>query len=263
MILSSKLFKEIFKNYSNVSSLTEYYFKDERNIDDYINRIIFLPFKVDDIDKYAITERFILSVLVSGYPEKEIKTLNDYRLYRIIELSLRSIILGYHQPVDFIKSVYSIISEGKISRFSSKTNNNIDNSFFLEEILFGWVQNKNNPLDLSPFHLSQNIEYKNKVFMNKRIDLVTAITLLNPEIYSGDLTYFRKCVFEITSDDFKNFSFDNINPEYPEYKRYLQSVIKEQTIRNYCDDVFISINASMKGEGASIWYIQCNHNKKK
>ena len=36
VILSSQLFKEIFQNYSNVSSLTEYYFNDERNIKDYI-----------------------------------------------------------------------------------------------------------------------------------------------------------------------------------------------------------------------------------
>ena len=137
VILSSQLFKEIFQNYSNVSSLNELYFNDERNIKDYIERIIFLPFKKDNIDKYAITERFILSVLVCGYPEKEIKTLNDYRLYRIIELSLRSIILGDHEPLHFIKAVYSTISEGKISRFTSKTNNDIDSGFYSEEILFG------------------------------------------------------------------------------------------------------------------------------
>ena len=262
VILSSKLFKEIFKNYSNVSSLTEYYFKDERNIDDYINRIIFLPFKVKDIGKYAITDRFMLSVLVSGYPENDIDTLNDYRIYRLIELSLRSIILGDHEPLHFIKGFYSILSEGKISRFDSKTNNNIDRNYFLEEILFGWVQNKNNPLDLSKFHLSQDIKYKNEVFMNKRIDLITAITLLNPEIYSKDLTYFRKSVFEITSEDFKKFSFDNLNPEYPEYRAYLKSVIEEKTIRDYCDCENISINASMKGESTSIRYIRFNHNKK-
>ncbi len=132
----------------------------------------------------------------------------------------------------------------------------------MEEILFGWVQNKNNPLDLSKFHLPQDIKYKNEVFMNKRIDLITAITLLIPEKYSKDLTYFRKCVFEITSEDFKKFSFNNLNPEYPEYKTYLQSVIEEQTIRDYCDCELISINASMEGEGTSIRYIRFNHNKK-
>ena len=98
--------------------------------------------------------------------------------------------------------------------------------------------------------------------MNKRIDLITAITLLNPEIYSKDLTYFRKRVFGITSEDFKNFSFDNLNPEYPEYKAYLQSVIEEQTIDDYCDSKDISISVAMKGEDTSISYIQFNHNKK-
>ena len=162
IILSSQLFKDIFHYYSNVSSLTEYYFKDERNIKDYINRIIFLPFKVKDIGKYAITDRFMLSVLVCGYPENDIDTLNDYRIYRLIELSLRSIILGDHEPLHFIKAVYSTISEGKISRFTSKTDNDIDSGFYSEEILFGWVQNKNNPLDLTKFNLLKILYIKMK-----------------------------------------------------------------------------------------------------
>ena len=101
----------------------------------------------------------------------------------------------------------------------------------------------------------------NLYFMNKRIDLITAITLLNPEIYSKDLTYFRKSVFEITSEDFKKFSFDNLNPEYPEYRAYLQSVIEEKTIRDYCNNKDTSISVAMKGED-TIGYIQFNHNKK-
>ena len=98
--------------------------------------------------------------------------------------------------------------------------------------------------------------------MKKKIDLITAITLLNPEIYSQDLTYFRKRVFGISSEDFKNFSFDNLNPKYPEYKEYLQSVIDEQTIRDYCNNKDKTISAGMQGEGTSLGYIQFNHNKK-
>ena len=117
-------------------------------------------------------------------------------------------------------------------------------------------------MDLTKFNLSQDIKYKNEVFINKKIDLITAITLLNPEIYSQDLTYFRRCVFGITSEKFKEFSFDDLNSKYPEYKEYLQSVIDEQTIRDYCNNKDKSISASMKGEGASLGYIQINHNKK-
>ena len=98
--------------------------------------------------------------------------------------------------------------------------------------------------------------------MKKKIDLITAITLLNPEIYSRDLTYFRSRVFGTTSEKFKNFSFNNLNPDYPKYKEYLQSVIDEQTIRDYCNNKDKTINAGMQGEGTSLGYIQFNHNKK-
>ena len=92
-ILSSNLFKSIFDKFSNVSTVADFYFKEEDNIDDYINRTIFLQFKVKDIGKYAIKDRLILSVLVFGYPEKDIDDIAEYRIYRILELSLRSIIL--------------------------------------------------------------------------------------------------------------------------------------------------------------------------
>ena len=82
--------------------------------------------------------------------------------YRLIELSLRSIILGDHEPLHFIKAVYSTISEGKISRFTSKTDSDIDSGFYSEEILFGWVQNKNNPLDLTKFNLLKILYIKMK-----------------------------------------------------------------------------------------------------
>ena len=163
-ILSSNLIKSIFEKFSNVSTVTDYYFNEEDNIDDYINRIIFLPFKVTDIGKYAITDRLLLSVLVSGYPEKEIININQYRIFRILELALRIIILSIHEPSHFIKSVYSILTEGKISRFTQKDNADIDSGSFLEEIFFTWKANENNPLDLSQFNLDDKIEYKNKVF---------------------------------------------------------------------------------------------------
>ena len=55
-ILSSNLFKSIFDKFSNVSTVDDFYFKEEDNIDDYINRIIFLSFKARNIEKYAITD---------------------------------------------------------------------------------------------------------------------------------------------------------------------------------------------------------------
>ena len=258
-ILSSNLIKSIFEKFSNVSTVTDYYFNEEDNIDDYINRIIFLPFKVADIGKYAITNRLLLSVLVSGYPEKDIININQYRIFRILELALRIIILSIHEPSHFIKSVYSILTEGKISRFTKKENADIDSGSFLEEIFFTWKANENNPLDLSQFNLDDKIEYKNKVFMGKKIDLITALTLLNPDIYSKDLNYFRKSIFEITKEDLKTFSISSDNLE-PIYKKYLQSVITDDIIRNSSKSRYY-INASRKcGIHYYIDYITTNHN---
>ena len=43
VILSSNLYREIFNNFTNVSDITDSYFEQKNNIDDYINNIIFLP----------------------------------------------------------------------------------------------------------------------------------------------------------------------------------------------------------------------------
>ena len=230
VILSSNLYKEIFNNFSNISDIADSYFEQKNNIDEYINNIIFLPYKVSEIHKFAITDRLILSVLISGYPEKTIKSLKQYRIYRIIELSLRVLILIDYEPIHYLKSCYSIITEGKISRFTSKTDLDIESGYYLEEILFGWVKDNKNPIDLSKFNLDQNNNKKNKDLLNKKINLITALQLLNPEIYSKDLNHFRKSIYEISNDDLKNFSFSskNINEKY---KTYLQSVIDENIIR--------------------------------
>ena len=261
VILSSNLYKEIFNNFSNVSDIADSYFEQKNNIDEYINNIIFLPYKVSEIHKFAITDRLILSVLISGYPEKTIKSLNEYRIYRIIELSLRVLILADHEPTHYLKSCYSIITEGKISRFTSKTDLDIESGYYLEEILFGWVKDNKNPIDLSKFNLDKNINKKNNDLLNKKINLITALQLLNPEIYSKDLNHFRKSIYEISNDDLKNFSFSskNINEKY---KTYLQSVIDEDIIRDSWDQNY-SVNASKESTGGYyIEYFTDNHNIK-
>ena len=261
VILSSNLYKEIFNNFSNVSEIADSYFEQKNNIDEYINNIIFLPYKVSEIHKFAITDRLILSVLISGYPEKTIKSLEEYRIYRIIELSLRVLILTDHEPTHYLKSCYSIITEGKISRFTSKTDLDIESGYYLEEILFGWVKDNKNPIDLSKFNLDKNINKKNNDLLNKKINLITALQLLNPEIYSKDLNHFRKSIYEISNDDLKNFSFSskNINEKY---KTYLQSVIDEDIIRDSWDQNY-SVNASKESTGGYyIEYFTDNHNIK-
>ena len=135
-ILSSELFKQIYNVFNNVSEVTDYYFNVSENIDDYIKKIIFLPFRVKDLEIFAITDRRMLNVFVAGYPETTICNFDEYRIYRILELALRSIVLGYHMPIHFIKSSNSLLTEGIISRNTSNEDKTIDGGFFFWWWLF-------------------------------------------------------------------------------------------------------------------------------
>jgi uncharacterized protein YozE (UPF0346 family) len=261
IILSSNLFKEIFINFNNLSEIADFYFDDPKNIDDYIERIIFLPFKSEYLGKFGKADRRLLSVLVSAFPEKEIIDLNQYPIYRLLELALRVIVLGYYESSQYIKSAYSIITEGKVSINTSNINKNIEEGFLLEEILFGFINDEKNPLDLKKFRLSKTIKCKNNMIKNKKIDLVTALKILDPEIYSKNLNYFRKSIYEISKEDLKTFSFTSSNFDKV-YENYLKSVVSEEIIKSYWNEE-ITINASMNlTDAISVEYIRCNHNIK-
>ena len=259
-ILSSNLYKTIFENFNNVSNVVDYYFNNEKNIDDYIKRIYFLPFRVKDLGKFGITNRHSLTILVSGYPEKEINDLEDYRIFRIIELALRIIILAGHEPPHFIKSAYNMLTGGIITRNTSNDDKNIESGYFLEEVLFGWIKDEKNPLDLKDLILNEKeINYKNLYLKEKKIDLITAIQILNPDIYDENLTTFRKELFEINNNSLKNFKFSSIKNQ--EYKAYLESVLDEKLIQNLEKDDYYTVNASMGlKDDFCISYMQYNHN---
>lgn len=139
--------------------------------------------------------------MVFGVPEKEIDNLEQFRVYRIIELCLREIILADHEPWHFIKAACNIIIEGKVSRNTSHEKN-IEREFFFELILFGWDDDLKGQLNLKELNLLKNeYECKNLAIKNKKIDLITALILLNPDLYEIDLDYFRSIVFNLTNKD--------------------------------------------------------------
>ena len=258
-ILSSKLFKQIYKVFNNVSEVTDYYFNVSENIDDYIKKIIFLPFRVKDLEIFAITDRRMLNVFVAGYPETTICNFDEYRIYRILELALRSIVLGDHEPIHFIKSSNSLLTEGIISRNTSNEDKTIDGGFFFEQVLFGWKRKEEKPLDLIGLKLlKKEIECNNDTLKEKKIDLVTALNLLNPKIYNYDLEYFRNSLFNLSQNDLKNFDFsssDNV-----EYITYIKSVIGVEKIKKFWDNDFL-VDASIRiYDSMSISYFNYNHN---
>ena len=254
-IVSSKLFKDIYNKFNNISESYDYIFNDQKNIDFFIDNIIFLPFKAADFGIYGLTNRRDLSILMPGYPEKSICDIIHYLYYRIEELALK-ILTGMHESPHFIKSTYCLISNGKISRTISDKLDGPEDGFLIEEILFGWVNDSKNPINFSDFNIPKNIQMNNKSILQKKIDLPTALKLLDPTIYDYDLNHFRKCIFETNNEDLKNFNFKNLDNTY---KKYLSSVISEETIRQNWE-IELSINASMNFENALfVEYKSVNH----
>ena len=180
----------------------------------------------------------MLYVFAAGYPETTICNFDLYRINRILELALRSIVLGYHMPIHFIKSSNSLLTEGIISRNTSNEDKTIDGGFFFEQVLFGWKRKEEKPLDLIGLKLlKKEIECNNDTLKEKKIDLVTALNLLNPKIYNYDLEYFRNSLFNLSQNDLKNFDFsssDNV-----EYITYIKSVIGVEKIKKFWDNDFL------------------------
>lgn len=108
----------------------------------------------------------------------------------------------------------------------------------MEEILFGWKAKENISLNID---LPEELICKNESIKNKKIDLITALHLLNPSIYNYNLYSFRKIIFNATKDDLKTFSFNSITDTV--YKEYLESIFDEKTIHELYEENDYSINA--------------------
>ena len=61
-----------------------------------------------------------------------------------------------------------MLTGGIVTRNTSNNDKNIESGFFLEEVLFGWIKDENNPLDLKDLILNENINYKNLSFKKKK-----------------------------------------------------------------------------------------------
>lgn len=255
-ILSSKLFKEIFNKYNNISKSYDYIFENKNNIEFFLDKIIFLPFKASDLGFHSLTNRRDLSIVIAGYPEKTIPNVINYLIYRVIELGLRTI-TGIHESPHFIKSAYSIISNGKISRDTSSVLDGPEAGLLLEEILFGWVMDSENPINLDDFNISENIKMNNKNFLEKKIDLSTALKLLDPTIYDYDLNHFRKCIFETSNKDLQKFSFSNLDNTY---KKYLKSFISEEIIKKNWNKDLSASTQKTSDSNLFVEYNKVNHN---
>ena len=95
----------------------------------------------------------------------------------------------------------------------------------------------------------------NKSFLQKKIDLPTALKLLDPTIYDKDLNHFRKSIYETNNENLKNFKYKNLDNNYREY---LSSVISEENIQENWE-IELTLNASMNFDDTFVEYKSVNH----
>lgn len=259
-ILKSKLFKELWKNYSKVENITEYYFNEEDNINDLLQRIKFFPYEETDLEIQANTVGGSLKIITSGYYMSNIKSLKDYKSFKILELG-RKIIILMHEICHFIKKALNILTNGMISKTTLDSEYEdkkiVEAGRYFEKIVFGWE----NPFETKKKAKSSKFKSKNKnntKKYSKYLNIEKSLKLLNPSFYSKTLDEFKKEFYEK-----KNIKKDIINEFDKELLEYLNSIgfNLSHYFENKNEYKYYKINCLREGDTVySIEYRSDNHN---
>ena len=230
-ILKSKLFKELYSNYSNVNNYVDYYFNYENNIDDLLNRIKFIYFKEKNTGRQGGTIPKHLKIITSSICISNIEDKKDFINYKLLELG-RKLIIILHEIVHFLKRALNLITNGNVMGTT------IENERFFEEIVFNLENNKEEEKDW--------IRYLN---------IKKALKILDSNSYNKNINDFKK-YFESEKEN----EFESMDEDLKEYLKKINFDIdnyykNKQSYENY------KIICSRKGfTGYFIEYISDNHN---
>ena len=258
-IIKSKFFKEIWNEYSdnNVHEIVDYFFSEEKNIEEFLNSIKFLPFIEKDFGAQAITKNNLL-VYTSSLNISLISNNNNYIIYKILEMA-RKVIILCHEICHYIKRALFIITNGIISQ-STKDSIKSDDIFeagrIFEEIVFNWenedLKNKKR------INTSKKLKKKEKFheYNSKIIGIDKALKLLNMNFYDKTLQKFKE---DFYSDE--KINKNDLNEELKEYIKnigfnldiYLENEIEYSKYKINC--------ARNEGLGYNIFYESDNHSR--
>ena len=189
-ILQSKLFKELYANYSNTDKIIDYYFNKDDNIDDLLNRIKLIPFNEGDTGRQAGTIKKELKIIASSYYISNIKNEDDFNKYKILEMA-RKIIILLHEIIHYIKRALNLISNGKILESTIETEkddpNIIEAGRFFESIIFNWE----NPYKKRPRSLNKRRKKNEEEEYSKDLNFEKALKILDPNYYNQTIDDFQ------------------------------------------------------------------------
>ena len=242
-ILRSNFWKNLEDQYINKEFYEGYLFDDDNNIKEFIDNIIFVPFYAQDLCISGFTCSDDLKIFISGYPYTNYIHFGNYKLYKILNLSLLVIIL-LHECIHFSKRKLYFLTCGLIDRETYLNEKKEEGGYIFEKLLLGWNERNDD---------EQNYFNKNIMLKSKKLNIETALKLLNPNTYKYDIKGVRDILYNYHNEEAYGVLLnDYLNEIGLNDKNKLNQFIE--------DNKKITINASRNyNEGAYIEYIGSNH----
>ena len=219
-IFKTKFWKDICDRHCDNDFIPSDIFKSDDFINQYFDRIIFLPFNINDTKLFAYTTAEDLHTYISGYPYMpRNSSLSYYKANRIFQLGI-SVIVILHESIHFLKRLLYLLTCQMISRITINDNQRIEGDLF-EEIVFGWKTDEN--------------DKTNKV---GKIDIDTAFDLLNLKTYENGLDFTKEILSKKRKITEKSYSL----------KEYLLSlgISDEKKFKTFKNKYTETVNAQKK-----------------
>ena len=233
-IFKSKFWEQILTSYCDNDIAEISFFQNDEFIDQFLERIIFIPFNIRHVDFFAITTSDDLIIYISGYPfDIKIDNYKKYVLYRILQSGVLVIII-MHEYVHYIKRLIFFVTCGMVERITINNNIRDEGGNIFEEILFGWKEKK-----------------------EKKINIITGLKLLNSKIYENNIETVRMIL-----SDKENYEEekDIILSNYL-YKIGLQNKEDYELFIKKNKNIYMNASKENLNEEYTITYIKQDHSK--
>jgi len=233
-IFKSKFWEQILTSYCDNDIAEISFFQNDEFIDQFLERIIFIPFNIRHVDFFAITTSDDLIIYISGYPfDIKIDNYKKYVLYRILQSGVLVIII-MHEYVHYIKRLIFFVTCGMVERITINNNIRDEGENIFEQILFGWKEKK-----------------------EKKINIITGLKLLNSKIYENNIETVRMIL-----SDKENYEEekDIILSNYL-YKIGLQNKEDYELFIKKNKNIYMNASKENLNEEYTITYIKQDHSK--
>ena len=165
-IFKSKFWEEIFDKYCDHDFLENNPFKRDEFVDQFFQRIIFLPFDIQDMGLFGYTSADNLFIFISGYPYmNDDYDLHNYKANRILQLGVSVLIILY-EAILYFKRLINFLTCQMVRRTTIIDDKRDEGGKLFEELLLGKKIRSNTAI---------------KVYIK------TAFCLLNSNLYEKNL----------------------------------------------------------------------------